>query len=338
MLRASVIIANWNGAAILGECLDSLQAQTFTDFEVIVVDNGSTDGSLEMLKAYSGFARVVELDRNYGYSCANNRGIEKASGEFIVLLNNDTAADERWLEELVAAADAHPDCGMFSCRILNFDNRDTIDNIGHLFYPDGLNRGWGRLEKDDGRFDEPREALFPSGCAALYRKKALDEVGPLDEDFFAYGDDTDIGLRIRFAGWGCRYVPAAKVYHRYSATAGGYSPLKAYLVERNRIFVALKYLPLSMLLTSPWHTLKRLVLQAFGAISGRGAAGKFTDSRSPLLLVWLLIKADFAALIGAPKMLRKRRAYRKIRKMKPGEIRRLLKKFRISAKEIALKD
>lgn len=338
MPRASVIIANWNGAAILGECLDSLRPQTFTDFEVIVVDNGSTDNSLETLKTYSEFARLVALDRNYGYSYANNRGIEKASGELIVLLNNDTVADEHWLEELVKAADTHPDCGMFSCRILNFDNRDIIDNIGHLFYPDGLNRGWGRLEKDDGRFDEAREALFPSGCAALYRKKIFDEVGNLDEDFFAYGDDTDIGLRIRLAGWGCRYVPSAKVYHRYSATAGGYSPFKAYMVERNRIFIALKYLPLSMLLASPWHTLKRLVLQAFGAISGRGAAGKFTDSCSPFLLVWLLIKADFAALVGTPKMLRKRAAYRKIRKMKPREIRRLLKKFRISTKEIALKD
>ena len=365
MPAVSVIIANWNGAGVLGECLDSLRRQTFTDFEVILVDNGSTDGSVDLAKKhYDNQAKIIELDRNYGYGVANNRGIEAAQGRLIALLNNDAAADEHWLEELVEAAraddarfasppDAHagkkdaegdssvftgPRIGMFASKILNYDNRDIIDNVGHLMYPDGLNRGRGRLEKDDGRFDTPCEALFPSGCAALYRREMLDQIGLFDEDFFAYGDDTDIGMRGRLAGWGCWYVPTAVVYHRYSATAGEYSALKAYLVERNRIFIALKYLPSSMILASPWHTLKRLIMQAYGALTGKGAAGQFVRRGSPFMLLYLLLKAYAAALGRSLRMMRKRVGYRRFVKLTPSEIKKLLKRFRISTREIALKD
>ena len=377
MPTVSVIIANWNGRKFLGECLDSLRKQTFTDFEVVIVDNGSTDGSVEFVKnGYGDFAEIIELDRNCGYGAANNRGIEAAKGRLIVLLNNDTEVDKCWLETLTNAAIAddvrfsgppdsvccsaptvHPSAhnaqqeartrdvgisgprvGMFASKILNYFNRDIIDNVGHLLYPDGLNRGRGRLEKDDGRFDTPCEALFPSGCAALYRREMLDEIGLFDEDFFAYGDDTDIGLRGRLAGWGCWYIPASVVYHRYSATAGEHSSLKAYLVERNRVFIALKYLPASMLLASPWHTLKRLTMQALGALTGRGAAGRFAESGSPLLLVYLLLKAYASALGGALKMMRKRVEYRRFVRLSPRETRNLLKRFRIGTREIALKD
>jgi GT2 family glycosyltransferase len=384
MPTVSVIIANWNGRHLLAECLDSLKRQTFRDFEVIVVDNGSADGSVDFLREkYSGFAVVLPQEKNLGFGVANNIGIRLARGKYVALLNNDAVADERWLEELVKAAEAdekrraashlpqnkqnvrlklegledraygggmpgweattpvrggeHRPVGMFASKILNYANREAIDNIGHLFYPDGLNRGHARLEKDDGRYDTPAEALFPSGCAALYRKEMFDSIGLFDEDFFAYGDDTDIGVRGRIAGWGCWYVPTAVAYHKYSMTAGEYSPLKAFLVERNRVFVALKCLPLSMLLLSPWYTLKRLVLQAYGALSGRGAAGEFTKGRGAFSLVWLLIKAYLSALKRLPKMLKRRSAVWKNAKLSPREVRQLLGRFAISARELALK-
>jgi len=339
-LIVSVIIANWNGRQLLPECLDALKRQTYRDFEVIVVDNGSTDGSVDFLREnYSGFATVLPQEKNLGFGLANNVGIKQAKGKYIALLNNDAVADEHWLEELVKAADAVDarTVGMFASKILNYTNRDVIDNIGHLFYPDGLNRGHARLEKNDGRYDAPAEALFSSGCAALYRKEMFDAVGLFDEDFFAYGDDTDIGLRARIAGWGCRYVPTAVAYHKYSVTAGEYSPLKAFLVERNRVFVALKCLPLGMLLLSPWYTFKRLALQAYGALTGKGAAGEFTKSSGAFALIWILIKAYLSALKRLPRMLKRRRAILKNAKLSRREFRQLLRRFAISARELALK-
>jgi len=387
LTKASVIIANWNGRRLLGECLEALKRQTFRDFEVIVVDNGSTDGSVDFLREnYSDFVIVLPQEKNLGFGAANNIGIRKAEGKYIALLNNDAVPDERWLEELVNAAESdgkrratgngqqatggmgrvklkleglegraygggapgweittrvrkseYRPVGMFASKILNYDNRDIIDNVGHLLYPDGLNRGHGRLEKDDGRYDQPAEALFPSGCAALYRKEMFDRIGLFDEDFFAYGDDTDIGLRARMAGWGCWYVPTAVVYHKYSATAGEYSALKAFLVERNRVFVALKYFPALMLFLSPWFTLKRLILQAYGAIAGKGAAGEFTKHGSLASLLWVLVKAYFSALWHMPKMLGRRFALKKTAKLSPHEIRQLYRRFAITAREIALK-
>jgi GT2 family glycosyltransferase len=171
----------------------------------------------------------------------------------------------------------------------------------------------------------------------MYRKEMFDRIGLFDEDFFAYGDDTDIGLRARIAGYGCWYVPTAMAYHKYSVTAGEYSPLKAFLVERNRIFVALKCLPLSMLVLCPWYTVKRLALQAYGALSGKGAAGEFTKGHGALSLIWILIRAYLSALRRLPRMLKRRREIWRDAKLSPSEARLLFKRFAISAREIALK-
>ena len=159
----SVIILNWNGRPLLEECLDSVLTQTFRDFETILVDNGSTDGSVEYLQdRYGDRIRIITLDRNLGYGEGNNRGIEAAHGTWMVFLNNDTQVDSRWLEELSAAANRHPDTAVFACKVLHYDRRDEIDNVGHLLYPDGINRGRGRLEKDRGQYDREEEVFFPS--------------------------------------------------------------------------------------------------------------------------------------------------------------------------------
>ncbi len=335
----SVVILNWNGLRWIEDCLRSLQASVFTDFETLVVDNGSTDGSADLVREKFGDAvRVVQLDENLGYGAGNNAGIAAARGETIALLNNDTEVDPRWLGEMVAALEKDEKIGMVASKVLSYDDRSVIDNVGHLLYPDGLNRGRGRLERDNGQYDAETEALFPSGCAALYRRAMLDDVGLFDEDFFAYGDDADLGLRGRLAGWTCALAPAAVVYHRYSATAGAYSPLKAYYVERNRIFVALKILPIGMLLLSPLHSAIRYVHQAYGALCGRGAAGQYTRERSALSLVAVLVRAWLGALQGAPRMLKHRWAFRAKRRLTSQETRALFRRFRIGAREIALKD
>ncbi len=338
-LTFSVIVLNWNGREHLAGCLDSLKVQTIDSFEVLVVDNGSTDGSAEFLEAnYSGFVTLIRSPKNIGFAAGNNLAIAEARGTYIALLNNDAEAAPDWLELTAAAMDGDGRAGMCAVKILNFQDRRMIDNTGHLIYRDGLNRGRGRLEQDCGQYDQETEALFPSGCAAVYRKAMLDEIGCFDEDFFAYGDDTDIGLKGRLAGWTCIFQPLAVVYHKYSGSTGHYSPFKAFHVERNRIWIAVKYFPLSTLLANPFYAGVRYLLQAWGALTGRGAAGRFVEEQSPWKLVWILLRANGAALAGLPRMLARRRDVKRLTRVKSSEIRSWFRRYRISAAELALKE
>ena len=339
MPLVSVIVLNWNGVGFLEECLNSLSNQSYKFSETIVVDNGSTDGSLELVKKkFFGSVKLIENGRNLGFSGGNNRGINAATGSYILLLNNDAVAERRWIEELVVAAEKDPKVGMCASKVLSYENRNIIDNVGHLIYRDGLNRGKGRLEEDKGQYDNEEEVFFPSGCAALYRKKMFDEIGLFDEDFFAYGDDTDIGIRGRLAGWKCIYVPSAIVLHKYSGSSSPYSELKAFYVERNRVWIAVKYFPLTILLISPYYTLVRFVLQAYGAMRGRGAAGRFTSQYSKIKLLSVLFKAYFSALKGLVRVLAKRKEIKSLKKVSDNEIYSWFSRYGISAREIALKE
>ena len=337
--RVSVVIPNLNGRNLLGDCLTSLEKQDFRDFEVILVDNGSDDRSVDFVKDnFRWVANIIENADNAGFARASNQGIESSEGEYVALLNNDTEAHPGWLSELVRAADDNPDAGMFASKTLFFENRDTIDTAGHLFYPDGLNRGRGRLEIDRGQYDDKTDVFFPSGCAALYRRSMLDEIGLLDETHFAYGDDTDIGIRGRLAGWKCLFVPGSVVYHHYSMTTGVYSPAKVYLVERNRIWIVWKYFPLKHLLASPFYTAVRYLYQLYGSLSGKGAAGRFTREHSPLKLYWAVIKAYFSAFRRFPRVMRERKKMMRLKKVTSGEIDRWFRDYRMSVREISLKD
>lgn len=334
----SVIIVNWNGKHLLVDCLESLRLQTFRDFEIILVDNGSADGSIDFVRKNFPEVILITLSENRGFAGGNNAGIRASSGHYIALLNNDTRTDPNWLEALVKAAASDPETGMWASKILSYDQPDRIDNVGLLLYWDGLARGRGRLEVDRGQYDRPEEALFPSGCACLYRRKMLDVTGLFDEDFFAYADDVDLGLRGRLAGWGCRYVPGAVVYHKYSSSSSAYSPLKAFLVERNRIRVLLKYYPCELVLASPYFTLKRLVLSLYGALSGQGASGKFAAQNSLVTALWILLKAWGSVLVGMPKVLRQRWAFGRITRLRRKAFYRLHRQFSLSTSEIALKE
>ncbi len=332
------MIVNWNGKHLLEECLESLRRQTFPDFEIILVDNGSQDGSVEFVRERYPEIKLVPLQVNKGFAGGNNTGIGAASGKYIAFLNNDTKTDPAWLENLIREAETKPAVGMLASKILSYSNPDIIDNVGLLIYRDGLARGKGRLERDEGQYDQESEALFPSGCAGLYRRTMLEETGLFDEEFFAYADDVDLGLRGRLAGWGCFYVPSAKVYHKYSSSSASYSPIKAFLVERNRVWVLLKYYPIELVVASVYFTAKRLLLQFYGALSGKGASGKFTAENSVLHAVFIFLRAWCSALSALPRVLRQRRKFSRKRRIGRREFYRLMRDFGISATEIALKD
>lgn len=335
----SVIVVNWNGRAHLEVCLGALLAQTLPGLEIVLVDNASSDDSLAFVQARFGAAvRVVALADNRGYAGGLNAGIRAARGRTLLALNSDTDMAPDCCARLLAAADAHPTTGLFAPKILAFDDRTVLDNVGHLLYADGLSRGRGRLEIDRGQYDAEVEIVLPSGCAVLLRRALLVDVGLFDEDLFAYCDDTDLGLRARLAGWRCRAVPGAVVYHKYSAASAAYSPLKAFLVERNRAWVAVKCLPLPLLLVSPLFTALRLAAQAFGALSGRGAAGRFTASQSPWALLGVLLRAYAAAAAGLPGARRKRRVIQSARRVGAWEAFGWLRRWGMGVREVALKD
>jgi GT2 family glycosyltransferase len=332
----SVIVVNWNGLEYVPECLESVLRQRYGNTELIVVDNASTDGSLEWLRTRASIG-LIELQRNTGFAGGVNAGVRSSRGELIALLNSDAVAEPDWLQNLVAET-SDPAIGMVASKILFYDRRDVIDKAGHLLYPDGLNRGRGAGETDRGQFDVAGESLFPDGCAALYRRSMLDDVGLFDEQFFAYGDDADLGMRARWRGWLGRYAPGARVYHRHSSSLGKYSPRKAYLVERNRVWLAFKLFPLPLLALTPFLTFWRFCWHARSIVSRRGLAGGVAREHSAARLFSSLIRAYASAAAGLPQILRKRRQVFAARKLSNRDFYRLLRRFRIPARELALRD
>jgi GT2 family glycosyltransferase len=335
----SVIVVNWNGLAYLPECLGSLAAQSYPALEIVVVDNGSTDGSLEYLRGSHGWrVGLVESPANLGFAGGTNLGIRAAKGTYLALINNDAAADARWVEALVAAAESDPRIGMCASKIYVWDRPGVLDGAGLLVSGDGIGRGRGRLEPDREEFAREEDALLPSGCAALYRRAMLDEIGLFDEEFFAYCEDTDLGLRGRIAGWRCRYAPGAVVRHRYSGSTAPQSPFKAFHVERNRIWVVVKCFPAGMAAASLAYTLGRYALHLYSALSGRGAAAKLAATQSPWALASIIARAWMAALVRLPEMWRRRRAIWSTGKITRQELARLLRAHRVGLSELSLKD
>ena len=336
---ASAIVLNYNGRGFVEESVRSLLEQDLPGLEVLVVDNGSTDGSAdEIERTFAGRVRILRSPRNLGFGAGNNLGLREAQGRHFILLNNDAVAAPSFARELVAAAEADAAVGMVAARVLDYARRNVLDTVGHLLYPDGLNRGRGRLEEDRGQYDACRTTLFPSGAAALYTRRMLDDIGLFDESFFLYGDDAELGLRGRVAGWGCALAPRAIAYHHYSRSAGAYSRLKAFYVERNRVLVLFRLFPVSLIVVSPAYTAVRLALQAWGALTGRGAAGRLAETTPVVQLAAIALRAYASALRALPSILRERWRQRSRRRLRTPEFRRLLDEFRLRARDAALKE
>lgn len=334
-----MVVVNWNGAAHLPDCLGSIARQSYPSLQIIVVDNGSTDGSVEILRStYGNRVHLIESPVNLGFASGNNLGIRAATGAYVALLNNDAVADAGWVEALVQAAEADPRVGMCASKIYVRGQPGVLDSAGLLLSRDGVGRGRGRLERDDGRFAREEDALVPSGCAALYRRAMLDAIGLFDEDFFAYCEDTDLGLRGRLAGWRCRYVPGAVVFHTYSGSSAPYSPFKAFQVERNRIWVVVKCFPLSLMAGSVGYTLARYLVQAYGTLSGRGAAARMAGETSRWSMASILLRAYGAALARLPRMWSRRRRVQAMRTVTHREVRSWFRAHHLGLTELALKD
>lgn len=234
----AVIIVNWNGRPWLESCLPALQRQTYQDFEIVVVDNNSEDGSTRWLAEHWPDVRVLAQSQNTGFSLANNIGIRATGGKYVVTLNNDTRVEPTWLAELVGAA-AGAYVGMVAPCIIQWREPTLLDSAGIEVDRAGIawQRGWNRPVS---ALSVPGEVFGPSAAAALYRRTMLEQIGLFDEDFFAYYEDVDLAWRARQAGWRCHYAPEATVAHWHSATAATMGTRKLYLTSRNKIWTLLK--------------------------------------------------------------------------------------------------
>jgi GT2 family glycosyltransferase len=335
----SVVILNWNGNAFMRGCLDTVLAQDYPDLEVIVVDNGSTDGSQEIIRQYKDVV-LIELEKNLGFGGGNNVGMGRAKGKYVLVLNNDTELDPACVSEMKKSLDRNRGYGACASRIDQMDPPDTIDAAGIAVYPDGLAMGRGKWEPAS-HYAKEEEVFFASGCCALFTREMLDDIAPdgeyYDADFFAYADDTDLGWRAQLRGWRCVYAPAAKCRHLHSATSGYYSAMKAYLVERNRMWLMVKDFPLPLIVYGQTFTLLRYARQAYGAIFGKGAAGKFSEEHSRGRLVSVLFKVYKDFFKGLPKMMGKRKAILGRRTVPVSRLFRVMRTYHMTTRDITTK-
>ena len=247
MSKVSVIIVNWNRKELLQACLSSLARQSLTDFEIIVVDNGSTDGSNEMLRKNFPNVILVELGKNTGFCRANNIGIELAKSEYVALLNNDTEVDENWLGELVKTLDEKKEYSFASSKMICMNDKGKIDRVADSFTTCCFMFGLGAGDDAETEYLQPFEIFGVCGGAAFFRKDVFEKIGGFDERYFAYLEDLDLNLRMAHAGFKGIYVPSAKVYHLGGGTSDGMkNPNVIKNTVRNLWFSLSKNIPVSV--------------------------------------------------------------------------------------------
>ena len=296
----SVVIVNWNGCAHLERCLGALAHQTLERFEVILVDNGSTDGSVEMVRGRFPWVQVIVNPRNLGFAAGNNVGIRAGGAPFVATLNNDTEPRPDWLAQLVAPALVDPSVGMVASKMVFAHRPGMINSAGIALDPVGI--AWDRLGGAPDREGGAVEEVFgPCAGAGLYRRAMLDEIGLFDEEFFAYLEDLDLAWRARLAGWRAVYAPGAVVSHVHSATGVEGSPFKSYHLGRNKLWTIAKNYPAPQLyLALPLIVAYDLAATLYGLAARRDLAS---------------VRGRLAGLAGLPRQWRKRRKVQRMRRV-----------------------
>jgi GT2 family glycosyltransferase len=315
--EVSVVIVTWNGRRFLDACLHAVAAQRGVDAETILVDNGSTDGTIEHVRATFPWVRVVSLPENRGFAGGNNAGVREARGPLVALLNNDAVPQEGWLRALVDGLDERAGFALVTSRIVYMHDPGIIDSAG-----DGWLRWGGAFKRHHGApasvAGESGEVFGVCGAACLMPTAVFDELGGFDDDFFASHEDVDLSYRARLLGYRCRYVAGAVVRHHGSATFGQASASSVFHGQRNMEWVYLKNTPASLLVrTVPGHIVYTAVAAVHFARIGR--LGPF-------------IRAKVASLAGLRGVMRKRRGIQRNRRVEAGAIWPLLEARWLSTK------
>ncbi len=290
--KVSVIIVNWNQWPLLKACLQSLEEQSFQDFEVIVVDNGSTDGSAQKVRGDFPQTQLIALDDNVGFCVANNLAIGRVHGRYVALLNNDTVASPDWLHELSQALDRHPEVGFCASKVLLWENPELVDVCGDYFTVEGVADKIGH-NQPARLFTEEVEVFGASAAAAIYRRSMLEDIGLFDEDFFMTHEDSDLSFRAQLMGYHCLFVPTAIVQHHLSKSIGASSDFHYRQSRRNVEFVFLKNMPMKWLVKySVSHVAANAILFISDVLHGRAV---------------VYLQAKISAFQMLPGILKKRR-------------------------------
>lgn len=316
--KASVIIPNWNGESLLKDCLKSLREQTFTDFEIILVDNGSTDGSLEYVVSNFPGVKIVKLEKNFGFAKAINEGVKASRADYVVFLNNDTAASKNWLKNLIECINYHPEAISINSKILNFYNRKKIDGVGILINEVGQAKSIGWNQKDTGQFNKEIYIFGATGGAALFRREDFIKVGGFDEKYFMYSEEVDFAFRAQFLGYKSIYCPKAKVFHKHKATAKKLPQLLEYWQFRNMTATIIKDFPTSVLLKRfRWLKIILVHLNTIFYLLKHG-------------FIWPPILADLWIFFHLPYLLKERSKIQQSRRISKDYIETFLKQKKIT--------
>jgi GT2 family glycosyltransferase len=302
-MHIAVIIPNWNGKEHLVVCLNSLRQQTHASFEVVLVDNGSTDGSAEYVETEFPEVKIIRLEENKGFSAAINQGIMESDGDVVAILNNDTEAEPQWLAEMARVFDDDPNVDFCASKLLLFDRRDILHSAGDFYGEDGVPGNRGVWERDSEKYSRQELVFGACGGAAAYRRSMLRKIGLFDEDLVAYCEDVDLNWRAQMAGHKCMFVPTARVYHKLSATGGG--PIASYYAGRNMILVMVKDMP-GAIVRLHWASILTAQL--------RFAVHSIAHFREPAARARLAGQA--AALRRLPQFMRKRAIVQRSRKVR----------------------
>lgn len=292
--NVSVIIPTWNGKALLKECLSSLQKQSFKSFEIIVVDNGSTDGTEKYIKKHFPQVKLVRLNRNFGFARAVNCGVESSRSKYVVFLNNDTVVEKHWLKYLVASIKKHSQAISVNSKILNFHDRKKIDGVGIEINEVGQAKSIGWNQKDNGQFLKEMEIFGATGGASIFDRNKFLKLGKFDEDYFMYSEEVDLAFRAQFKGYKSYYCPKAVVYHKHKETSKKLPQYVEYWQFKNMTQTIIKDMP-SSILFSEWRWFK-IILVHFNTIAYQIKNGFY----------WPPLLTEFWLLLNLPKLLYKR--------------------------------
>lgn len=305
----SIIIVNFNGENIIGQCLASLKKQHYDNYEVIVVDNDSKDASVSIIMQDFPWVKLIVLESNLGFTGGNIEGLKHANGELICLLNPDTEVHIEWLNNLVAATQRYPDVGIFASKLLVYGS-DKIDSAGDGFIVPG--KGYKRGEGESNLNYNREECVFGAcGGAMLIRKAVIDDIGFLDDDFFLIYEDTDYNIRAQLAGWKCMFIPDAVVYHKVRSSIGEKSDIAVYYAVRNSHYLLIGNIPFWMLVL--WSPLQ-LIYEIASFFYFVGRLGKWSP--------YFRAKRDF--ILALPMLMRKRRELAAIRRITDMQFVRLM--------------
>lgn len=304
----SVLILTWNSKSTLSRCLSTLAMQNYNKFEVIIMDNASTDGPIEDLQDGLSKLKVktIQLYKNNGFAAANNIGARLARGKWLALLNADAFPQPDWLEKLLQATEANPEASFFSSRQVQANSPDLMDGAGDVYHISGL--AWRHYYNLPSRqFGLQTEEVFSAcGAAALYSREDFLQAGGFDEDYFSYFEDVDLGFRLRLAGKKCLYVPEAVVHHVGSASTGKRSDFSVYYGYRNMIWTFFKNMPSPLIwFLLPLHILTLSFFMIYLSMRGQGR---------------VILRAIRDAILGMPNVMRKRREIQRNRKIRSSDL------------------